>query len=68
MFVFITARVSKYFDQGRHISQKEKKSLKKTKLKKNLLHHGMWFFSGLWKILESIIMRPPTLVDVIKGV
>lgn len=34
MFVFITLRVPKYFDQGRHISQK----------KKILLHHGLWFF------------------------
>lgn len=34
MFVFITARVSKYFDQGRHISQKEKKIPKKNKTKK----------------------------------
>lgn len=25
-------------------------------------------FSGLWKILESIIVRPPTLIDVIEGV
>lgn len=25
-------------------------------------------FSGLWKILESIIVRPPTFIDVIEGV
>lgn len=59
MFLFITLRVPEYFDRGRHISQEKKKIFFVT---------GCCFFSGLWKILESIIVRPPTLIDVIKGV
>lgn len=29
---------------------------------------GFFFLRGLWKILKSIIVRPPALIDVIEGV
>lgn len=48
------------FDQGRHVSQDKKTNKKKT-LRVDV-------FNGLWKILESVIVRPPAFIDVVESV
>lgn len=71
MFVFVIVRIFQIFFSSRYTSR-ETIIMIMIIFKKNIIFilgfYVFFFLRGLWKILKSIIVRPPALIDVIEGV